>query len=167
MKTILEDYIIEFVICAVAIILMILNPHKVILGLTYAVNMYVSLFLVILSVAFISGFISETVPPNTIAKIIGKKSGWKGVLIGAIFGTFMVGPTYVFYPLFKNLIDKGAGINVIATTIGAWAIKVQWIPFAISILGWRFVVIFNSLIFIYAIVSGYVVEFFVKRKESR
>jgi len=165
-KTILEDYIIEFIICAVAIVLMIFNPHKVISGLIYAVNMYVSLFLMILSIAFISGFISETIPPNTIAKIIGRESGWKGVLIGAVFGTFMIGPSYVFYPLFKNLIDKGAGINVIATTIGAWAIKVQWIPFAISILGWKFVVIFNLLIFIYAIASGYVVDFFVKRKEA-
>lgn len=144
---------------------MILNPQKVISGLNYAINMYVGLFLVILSVAFISGFISEALPPNTVARIIGKESGSRGVLIGAIFGTFMVGPSYIFFPLFKNLIDKGAGINVIATTIGAWAIKVQWIPFALSILGTKFVIIFNSLIFIYAILSGYVVDWFTKDKK--
>lgn len=164
MKTILKDYLVEFIICAITIVLMLLNPGKVISGLIYAVNMYRSLFLVILSVAFISGFISETIPPNTIAKVIGSESGWKGVLIGAIFGTFMVGPSYIFYPLFRNLIDKGASIRVIATTIGAWAIKVQWIPFALSILGWRFVLIFNLLIFIYAIVSGIILDWFIKDK---
>jgi uncharacterized membrane protein YraQ (UPF0718 family) len=163
MKKLLEDYMIECVICIIAIILIIFNPHKVAMGLTYAVNMYVNLFLIIVSVAFLSGFISEAVPPNTIGRIIGKDSGWKGILIGAIFGTFMVGPTYVFYPLFRNLIDKGAGINVIATTIGAWAIKVQWIPFAIVLLGWKFTLIFNLLIFLFAIASGFVVAFFSEK----
>lgn len=162
MKRILEDYIIEVIICLIAIILMAFNPHKVIAGLTYAVNMYINLFLMILSIAFFSGFISEVIPPNVVGRIIGKESGWKGVLIGAIFGTFMIGPTYVFYPLFKNLIDKGAGVNIIATTIGAWAIKVQWIPFAIAVMGWKFTLIFNIFIFIYAIISGFVVAFFSK-----
>lgn len=162
MKRILKDYIIEVIICLIAIILMVFNPHKVILGLTYAVNMYINLFLMILSIAFLSGFISEVIPPNVVGRIIGKESSWKGILIGAIFGTFMIGPTYVFYPLFKNLIDKGAGVNIITTTIGAWAIKVQWIPFAIAVMGWKFVLTFNILIFIYAIISGFVVAFFLK-----
>jgi len=164
MKKFLEEYIIESIICIIAIILIIFNPHKVTMGLTYAVNMYVNLFLIIVSVAFLSGFISEAISPDTIGKIIGKESGWKGILIGAIFGTFMVGPTYVFYSLFRNLIDKGAGINVIATTIGAWAIKVQWIPFAIVLLGWKFVFIFNLLMLLSAIASGFVVAFFSKKE---
>jgi len=167
MRDILRDYIVEIIICSIAIILMFFNPNKVILGLTYAIKMYISLFLMIFSIAFLSGFISEVIPPNTIAKIIGRESGWKGILIGATFGTFMIGPSYVFYPLFRNLIEKGAGINVIATTIGAWAIKVQWIPFAVAIMGWKFVLTFNLLIFVYAIVSGFVVDFFVRGKVKK
>jgi hypothetical protein len=51
MKKLLEDYMIECVICIIAIILIIFNPHKVAMGLTYAVNMYVNLFLIIVSVS--------------------------------------------------------------------------------------------------------------------
>jgi len=162
MRNIFKEYVVEFIICAIAIILMLFNPNKVMAGLIYAVKMYISLFLMIFSIAFLSGFISEVIPPNTIAKIIGRESGWKGILIGAVFGTFMIGPSYVFYPLFRDLIEKGAGINIIATTIGAWAIKVQWIPFAVAILGWKFVLVFNLLIFIYAIASGFVVDLFTR-----
>ncbi len=157
MKKIFEEYMVEIIILVLAIILIFFNSTKLSLALKYALTMYFNLFLIILSVAFLSGFISEAIPPNLIAKILGKENGFKGILIGAIFGTFMIGPTYVFYALFKSLIDKGAGKNVIATTIGAWAIKVQWIPFAIAILGWKFVFIFNLLIFLYAIASGYVI----------
>lgn len=104
MKRILKDYIIEVIICLIAIILMVFNPHKVILGLTYAVNMYINLFLMILSIAFLSGFISEVIPPNVVGRIIGKESSWKGILIGAIFGTFMIGPTYVFFILYSRIL---------------------------------------------------------------
>jgi len=59
-----------------------------------------------------------------------------------------------FFPFFKELREKGAGENIIATTIGAWAIKITWIPFAITVLGWKFVLFFNGLIFVFSILSG-------------
>jgi hypothetical protein len=61
-------------------------------------------------------------------------------------------------------ISKGARVSVIATTIGAWAIKVPWIPFAIALLGLKYVLLLNFLIFIYAIISGLIVEYFVNLK---
>jgi len=88
---------------------------------------------------------------------------FKGVLIGAIFGTLMVGPAYVFYPFFKELINKGARVNIIATSIGVWAIKLQWLPFAGVILGLRFIITLNIFIFIYAIISGYILEYFMNK----
>ncbi len=157
----LKEYILEIVILLIAIILIIFNPQKAYLGISNAFTTYLNLFLVILSVAFLTGFISEVVPKETIKKIIGKESGWKGILLGAILGTLMVGPAYVFYPFFREMINKGARINVIVTTISAWAIKVPWIPFAITLLGVKYVLFLNSLVFIYAIFSGFIVEYFV------
>jgi uncharacterized membrane protein YraQ (UPF0718 family) len=151
----------ETFICLIALTLMIFNPHKIGVSILYALKMYSTLFLIILSVAFLSSFISIVVPPVSIMKIIGKESGWKGILIGAFLGTFMIGPAYVFYPFFKELIDKGATVNIIATIIGAWAIKVQFIPFAISILGWKYVLFLNIFLFTYSIISGFVVNYVV------
>ncbi|MBM7560231.1 hypothetical protein [Marinitoga litoralis] len=50
----------------------------------------------------------------------------------------MVGPAYAFYPFFAELIGNGASIGVIAVTITAWSIKIQWLPFALSILDIKF-----------------------------
>ncbi len=74
----------------------------------------------------------------------------------------MIGPAYMFYSFFKELQGKGASAGVITATIGAWAIKVAWIPFAITVLGWKFVLLFNGLIFVFAIVSGFFVGAFFK-----
>ena len=162
-KYLFKEYTVETTICLTAIILMIFQPHRVGASFIYAIKMFISLFLIIFSVAFLSSFISEVVPPKTIIKIIGKESGIRGILSGAFLGTFMVGPAYAFYPFFRELLDKGASVNIIATIIGAWAIKVQFIPFAISLLGLKFVIVLNLLLFIYSIISGFVVGYFVKK----
>ncbi|MGB9749627.1 MAG: permease [Caldisericia bacterium] len=162
MKTILKDWAIEIIILIIAIILVFLNPSKVGSSLISATKTYLNLLPIIISVVLLSSLISVTVSKEKIKKIIGKRSGLIGILVGAIFGTLMVGPAYVFYPFFKELRDKGAGANIIATTIGAWAIKVPWIPFAITILGWKFTLLFNGLIFLFAIISGIFVGAFFK-----
>jgi len=154
MKEIVKDYIVEIIIGIIACILMIININKVYSGLIFALKMYFNLFLVIISIAFINGIISVFVPKNTISKILGNESGIKGIFFGSIFGTLMIGPAYVFYPLFSELVLKGASLGVIATTIFAWGIKLQWVPFGGAILGWKFIIFLNLLIFFFAIISG-------------
>lgn len=159
-KSIFSEYYLEIIFLTIALILVLINKNKAYVGFKYALNTYKNLFFVIVGVAFLSGLISELVNENMIRKYIGKESGFKGVIIGAIFGTVMVGPAYVYYPFLKELMNKGAKINVIATTIGAWAIKLQWLPFAITILGAKFIITLNIFIFIFAIFSGYLIEYF-------
>jgi hypothetical protein len=77
----------------------------------------------------------------------------------------MVGPAYAFYPFFAELIGNGASIGVIAVTITAWSIKIQWLPFALSILDIKFVLLLNLFIIIYAFSSGYVMELFYNNKK--
>lgn len=162
MKSFFKDWAIEIVILAIAMVLAIFNPSKVGSALSSAIKTYLNLLLVIISVALLSSFISSTIPKQTIGKVIGKQSGPKGILLAASFGTLMVGPAYMFYPFFKELREKGAGANIIATSIGAWAIKTPWIPFSITILGLKFTLLFNGLIFIFAILSGFFVGAFIK-----
>jgi uncharacterized membrane protein YraQ (UPF0718 family) len=161
-KQILKDWAIEIIILVIAIVLAFLNPSKVSSALLSATKTYLNLFIVIVAIALLASFIVVTIPKQTIGKIIGKQSGIKGILIGATFGTSMIGPAYMFFPFFKELRGKGAGANIIATTIGAWAIKIAWIPFAITVLGWKFTFFFNGLIFVFSILSGIFVGAFFK-----
>jgi uncharacterized membrane protein YraQ (UPF0718 family) len=166
-KSILKEYALEIIISLIAIILIIFNPNKAYFGIKQAIENFKNLILVIIAVALLTGFISEVVSKETIKKFIGKKSGFKGVLIGAIFGSLMVGPAYVFFPFFKEMINKGAKINVIVTSITSWAIKVPWIPFAVILLGLKFVIFYNLLILLFAIISGYIVEYILVSLEKQ
>ncbi|KUK14614.1 MAG: permease [Synergistetes bacterium] len=166
MSKLAKSYPMEIFVTCLALILIFANSDRAVLGISHAVNMYTNLFIVIVSIAFLSGLISEFLPPEVVKRIIGRESGFKGTLIGALFGALMIGPAYVFYPLFKDLVDKGASMRVIATTIGAWAVRLHAIPLAGAFLGYKFVLLFNLLIFIYSLFSGFVVGFFCERDES-
>ncbi|GAB6188572.1 hypothetical protein JCM30566_03110 [Marinitoga arctica] len=166
MKSFIKNYKIEIIIFFIAIILMIFNPNKAFLGLKYAIKTFINLFPIIMSVAYLTGYISEIVPKKTIVKIVGKESGLKGKFLGGIFGTLMVGPAYAFYSFFAELINNGANIGVIAVTIAAWSIKIQWLPFALSILNIKFVLLLNLFIIIYAFMSGYIMELFFTDKKK-
>jgi len=165
-KFIFDEYTLEIIISLIAIILVILNPSKAYVGFKQALETLKSFIIVITPVSFLTGYVSEVVSKEIIEKYIGKESGFKGVLIGALFGSLMVSPAYVFFPFFKEMLDKGAKINVIATSISAWAIKTPWIPFAIVLLGAKFVVTLNLSIFIFAIISGYIVEYILTNTEK-
>lgn len=166
-KSILKEYTLEIIISLIAIILIIFNPNKAYFGIKQAIESFKNLIIVIIAVALLTGFISEVVSKETIKKLIGKGSGFKGVLIGAIFGSLMVGPAYVFFPFFKEMLNKGAKINVIVTSITSWAIKAPWIPFAVVLLGLKFVFFYNLLILLFAIISGYIVEYISFSLEKR
>ncbi len=165
MKNVIKEYVVEIIIASAAMILMMFNIKKVSAGLLYATKMYIRFFLVLISIAFINGIISVFVPKEVISKMLGIESGIKGLLIGSIFGTVMVGPAYVFYPFLSELISKGTSYGVIATTIFAWGIKLQWVPFGGAVLGWKFILLLNSLIYIFAILSGIVFnKIFIQEK---
>ncbi|KLO23244.1 hypothetical protein X275_03285 [Marinitoga sp. 1197] len=165
MKNLIKNYKIEIVIFLIAIILIVFNPNKAISGFKYAIKTFFNLFPIIVSVAYLTGYISEIIPKNVIIKIIGKESGVKGKILGGIFGTLMVGPSYAFYPFFAELINNGANVGVIAVTIAAWSIKIQWLPFALSILNIKFILLLNIFIVIYAFISGYIMECFLDRNQ--
>jgi uncharacterized membrane protein YraQ (UPF0718 family) len=165
MKNIFKNYGVEIVIGVIAIVLLILNPEKAIPSLLSAFRTWLSLVPVIIGIALLTALISVLLPKERIGKIIGKDSGLPGLFAGALFGSLMVGPAYVFFPFFGELKNKGASDRIIATTIGAWAIKPTWIPFAVTILGWKFVSIFNILLFLFAILSGIFVQAFMKQDQ--
>lgn len=166
-KSILKDYALEIAISLIAIVLVILNPGKAYTGFKQALENFRSLLLVMIGVSLLSGYVSVVVSKETIRRYVGKESGFKGVIAGALFGSLMVGPAYMFFSFFKEMVSKGAKPRVVAASITAWAVKLPWIPFMIALLGAKFAIVLNLLIFLFAIVCGYLVELFLGKAEEQ
>jgi len=105
--------------------------------------------------------------PAQIVRFLGKGAGIKGVILSATAGIISTGPIYAWYPLLRDLREKGAGNSFIAIFLGNRAVKPFLLPVIISYFGWVYVVILTIFTIIASVVTGYSVGVLVKERSSR
>lgn len=71
-------------------------------------------FIVIL---LLVGFLLSLFSPEQISKVIGKQSGWVGMMISGIIGSITLIPGMISFPLAATLLHNGAGIAQVAMFI--------------------------------------------------
>ena len=94
--------------------------------------------------------------PAHIVKIFGKKSGVKGLILSSTAGIISMGPVYAWYPLLKELREKGATHSLIAIFINSRAIKPFLLPVMISYFGVGYVLVLTLVTMTGTIAAGYI-----------
>ena len=74
-----------------------------------------------LSGIFLGSLVGTFLPRDIVARVLGKESGFKGVLLGTGFGTIMPGGPYVLFPVLAALYSSGAGVPPMVVMIFAWS----------------------------------------------
>jgi len=118
------------------------------------------LLLVILFMALLDYFLH----PKTVSKYVGIGSGIKGWFLAISTGILIHGPIYVWYPLLKDLRDKGMKSGLIAAFLYSRAIKIPLLPVMAYYFGALFVVVLLPYIVIASIVVGEIIELIGSRK---
>jgi uncharacterized membrane protein YraQ (UPF0718 family) len=158
MKKTLKTYSFEIVVGLLYLVLFFIFPQKTFMALKEGTILLLKMLPIFLCVVFFSSFLALFLSPKSIQKYMGKQSGIKGVVLAAVLGTFIVGPLWVLFPLFGTLLKKGARISVVGAMIGAFAIKIPWIPYAAGFLGWPFITVTILLTMGYAVIEGILME---------
>ena len=121
--------------------LYIVSPRKTAEALKncghFASQIAIPLGLVFVFMLFINLFLS----PSQIMNFLGRKAGFKGLFLSAIAGIISVGPIFAWYPLLKNLRDKGASSTILATFLCNRSVKPFLLPIMVSFFGWKYVLI--------------------------
>jgi len=159
---ILKRYLFEISVTITYIVLLLLFPQKTFIAFKEGIFLLLKMLPIFICVMFFSSFIAVFLPPKTIQRYMGKEMGFKGVVLGAVLGTFIVGPLWVLFPLFNTFLKKGARLAVVGAMVGAFAIKTPWIPYAAGFLGWPFITITVVLTLGYGILEGILIEKILK-----
>ncbi len=157
-----KKYFFEILIVLLYIALMVLYPVKTISALKEGIMLFLKMLPLFICVTLFSAFLAMFVSKDVIRKYMGEESGLKGIVFGALFGTIIVGPLWVLFPMFQTFLEKGAGIAIIGAMIGAFAIKTPWLPYAAGFLGWPFVLVSFGLILVYSVIEGILMEKILK-----
>jgi uncharacterized membrane protein YraQ (UPF0718 family) len=102
------------------------------------------------------------VQPARITKFLGKDAGLKGVFISIVAGIISVGPIYAWYPLLKDLKEKGAANSLIAIFLYNRAVKPFLLPVMIGYFGWVYVATLTVFTILGSIFVGYSTKVLVK-----
>lgn len=106
------------------------------------------------------------VKPAQIVHLLGSGANIKGILLSVAAGIISMGPIYVWYPLLKELREKGAGNTPIAVFLCNRAVKPFLLPVMIAYFGWVYVGILTVLTVLASVVNGYLVAMFANRKTA-
>lgn len=136
-------------------ILFLVMPDNAWLALKSSGSILLNMLVPLCSVFVLMTLLNLFLKPAQIAKFLGKGAGIKGILLPAAAGIISAGPIYAWYPLLRDLREKGAGNSPIAIFLYNRAIKPFLLPVMIGYFGWEYVGILIVCTFLGSIAIGY------------
>jgi uncharacterized membrane protein YraQ (UPF0718 family) len=127
-------------------------------------NVFAKMIGIIAAVFLLLGLVQVWIPPNKIAKYLGKEAGWKALFFASVFPMILGGPLFVMFPLLKILKDKGASTAVILAFLTSWSGKFPLLPLSAGFLGWKFTILRTIFIIPMALLIGVIGEALIEKK---
>ena len=147
-------------------VLFVLTPERALVALESSGKVCLNIILPLALVFVVMLILNLFVKPAQIVHLLGSGANIKGILLSVAAGIISVGPIYVWYPLLKELREKGAGNAPIAVFMYNRAVKPFLLPVMIAYFGWVYVGILTVLTVLTSVVNGYLVAVFTKRETA-
>ena len=99
--------------------------------------------------------------PVNVVRFLEKETSIKMRMLAAVAGIISAGPIYAWYPILKDLREKGAKHSLFAVFLVNRAVKPFLLPVMISIFGWVYVVFLTIFIMAGSFFVGFIVAAFL------
>jgi uncharacterized membrane protein YraQ (UPF0718 family) len=153
-------FLFPIVILIIYAILFFISPDKSGQAIRSSGNVFLGMLVPLVLVFVIMLLINLFLKPAAVAKFLGKGSGIKGIALSAVAGIISTGPIYAWYPLLKDLRDKGAGESSIAIFLYNRAVKPFLLPVMIGYFGWLYVIILTILMVFTSVAVGFFISIY-------
>ncbi|WP_462325949.1 hypothetical protein [Desulfoplanes sp.] len=124
---------------------LLVAPDRIIVSATMCVSISRQLLVPISLALVVMVVFNRYLSPALVTRFLGRSAGLKGLVFSSLAGVLSMGPIYAWYPLFKNLRDKGASVFHVANFIGCRAIKPVLLPVLVAYFGWDFTLVFMGM----------------------
>jgi len=145
-------------------VLFVLIPEQALVALRNSGKLCLNILLPLALVFVVMLALNLFVKPAQIVHLLGSGTNIKGILLSVAAGIISMGPIYVWYPLLRELREKGAGNMPIAVFLYNRAVKPFLLPVMIAYFGWLYVGILTLLTVLASVVNGCLVAILAERK---
>lgn len=155
MKKIIKKQKFLLIVLIINLVVLIVFPYVGRKSIVFTEKNFIN-FLFILTPVFICiGLLDVWVERETMIRIMGEKSGIRGVLVSFLFGVLTAVPLYALLPVAGMLLKKGSKIsNVLIFICSCTSIRIPLLLFEVSSMGWKFTVVrFIVNIFVVLIIA--------------
>lgn len=135
-----------------------LDSEKLIPAFEFFINMLKNIIPVFILIFILMSLINYFITPQKIKKYIGKGNSVKSWFVAIVTGILSTGPIYMWYPMLRDLRDKGVSNGFVATFLYNRAIKIPLLPLIILYFGLKFTIILTILMIIFSIIQGMIIE---------
>lgn len=107
----------------------------------------------VLATIWAIGFLLTIITPSINSKVVGQESGWRGIVLAALFGSIALIQAFIVFPLAGSLLRQGASVSAIAAFVTTLVmVGVITAPLEIKFFGQQFTWWRNFLSFIMALI---------------
>ncbi|HEX32831.1 MAG TPA: hypothetical protein ENG01_00265 [Candidatus Aenigmarchaeota archaeon] len=132
--------------------------YDVVTPLKFAGKTLVKLSYVIFIVFAVMAVTNKYITPEWIQRHIVEAHAAKRWIVAVITGILSTGPIYMWYPLLKNLREKGIDYGFIATFLYNRAVKIPMLPVIVYYFGWVYTVILTVVMIFVSVFQGLIIE---------
>ena len=151
-------YILYAVTAGLLLLSFLKDKNKTRMSLKKAWKAFENILPQFLSILIIIGIMLAVLSPEVIATLIGKQSGWFGMILAAAIGSITLIPGFIAFPLASALLKNGAGFMQIAVFISTlMMVGIVTIPVEIQYFGKKATILRNSLAFAFSFVVAMVI----------
>ena len=101
--------------------------------------------------------------PQQIKRWLGALSGARGWLLSIFGGIVTMGPSYIWYPLLKELKTQGMQRTLMSAFLYSRAIKIPLLPFMAHYFGLLYTLAFVANILVFSVINGLAIDWVMRR----
>lgn len=148
------------------IILTIIDISLTYKAFTNTWNQVISMLMIVPPIFILIGLFDVWVDRETVIKLMGQNSGFKGMALAFFLGAFSAGPTLAAFPLALIMIKKGAKYSNVLFFLMVWSsLKLPIVFYQITTIGFKFSMIINITMLIVFIIGAFISEKMFSKEE--
>ncbi len=143
------------------IVLFFIDQNKTMESLTYGLKIFRDI-LPIFGIIYIFMVVFNFIPEKKLKSYMQKTTGFFQYFVLSLLGMISHGPIYAWYPLLKDLKNRGLTYGSIAAYLFSKGIKLTLLPLIIHYFGIKLTVIFSVTLFILSFLQAFLIDLFMK-----
>ena len=145
-------------VLALYIAVLIINKPLFIKASVMFLHIFLKLMFVLIFIFILMILSNYFLNPKKVAKYVGKEAGIKRWIVVITAGILSAGSIYMWYPLLKDLREKGMEKGLIAAFLYNRAIKLHLMPLMILYFSTKFILLLTVLMIIASIIQGVIIN---------